>query len=127
MSTGCSQQLTFWNIGQQQVTVDCDGGRVVSDAGLLVMRELDQKLGVLSMLAERLPDPRSQKHIKHTCEAILTQQVYQILADHPDCNDAQVLRKDPLFQTLIGMSPDGDRSLASGSTMARFKQAYTRR
>lgn len=127
MSTGCPQQLTFWDLGKQQVTVDFAGGRVVTDAGLLPLRLLDKELGVLAELAQRLPDPRSQQHVTHFREAILTQEVYQILAGYPDGNDAQALRDDPLFKTLVGVSPDEDRSLASGSTMNRFHHAFTRR
>jgi Transposase DDE domain group 1 len=127
MMTGCAEQLTFWQLGQQQVTVDFEGGDLVVDAGLLAIRALDKELGVLSELACRLPDPRAQKFVTHLCEALLTQQVYQILADYPDCNDAQRLREDPLFQTLADVSPSDDQPLASGSTLARFHQAYTRR
>jgi hypothetical protein len=125
--TDCSQQLTFWKMGKQEVTASFDGGRVVTDAGLLPMRKLDKELHVLSDLAARLPDPRDQRLITHSREALLTQQVYQILAGYPDCNDAQQLRNDPLLQTLVDRSPDDDQSLASGSTLARFPQAYTRR
>jgi hypothetical protein len=127
MMTDCSSQLTLWDLDQQQVTVDFEGGCLVSDAGLLAIRALDKELGIIAQLASRLPDPRAQKFVIHTREALLTQQVYQILADYPDCNDAQRLRTDPLFQTLADVSPNEDRPLASGSTMARFKQAYTRR
>jgi Transposase DDE domain group 1 len=107
--------------------VDFDGGQIVSDAGLLPIRALDRELGVLAELAQRLPDPRAQKFVIHSREQLLTQQVYQILADYPDCNDAQVVRKDPLFQTLVDRAPGDVNSLASGSTLARFKGAYTRR
>jgi hypothetical protein len=127
MSTDCSQQLTFWDLGTQQVTVDFEGGRIVTDTGLLPIRLLDKELGVLSAIAPRLPDPRAQKFVTHTREAILTQDVYQILAGYPDGNDAQGLRADPLFQTLIGVSPDDEQALASGSTLNRFHHAYTRR
>jgi hypothetical protein len=127
MATDCSQQLTFWDLGRQQVTVDFQGGRVVTDAGLLPIRLLDQELGVLAEIAQRLPDPRAPKVVTHTREAILTQDVYQILAGYPDGNDAQVLRQDALFQTLVGVSPDAERPLASGSTLNRFHHAYTRR
>ena len=127
MTTACSEQLTFWEVGQQQVTATFDGGQLVTDAGLLAIRELDKSLGILSDLARRLPDPRAQKLVKHTREAILTQQVYQILGDYPDCNDANHLRDDPLFRTLADVAPDGDQPLASGSTLARFAHAYTRR
>ena len=127
MATDCSQQLTFWELDRQQVLVDFDGGRVVTDAGLLPLRLLDKQLGVLREIAARLPDPRAQKFVTHTREAILTQEVYQILAGYPDGNDAQALRHDPLFQTLVDVSPDAERELASGSTLNRFHHAYTRR
>jgi Transposase DDE domain group 1 len=127
MATDCSQQLTFWDLGPQQVTVDFHGGRIVSDAGLLPVRLLDKELGVLASIAQRLPDPRAQKLVTHTREAILTQEVYQILAGYPDGNDAQALRADPLLQTLVGVRPEPDRPLASGSTLNRFHHAYTRR
>lgn len=127
MATTSAQQLTFWNVGTQQVTVDFDGGRIVSDAGLLAIRLLDQELGVVAAIAQRLPDPRAQKFVTHTREALLTQEVYQILAGYPDGNDAQALRDDPLLQTLVGVAPDGEQALASGSTLNRFHHAYTRR
>jgi Transposase DDE domain group 1 len=127
MATECPKQLTFWKIGRQQVTASPDGGRVVSDAGLIPLRNFEKQLGVLADLAQRLPDPRAPKFIIHSQEAILTQQIYQILAGYPDCNDAQTLRDDPLFQTLVGVSPDDEKQLASRSTLNRHQYAYTRR
>jgi hypothetical protein len=127
MSDDCTQHLTFWNLGSQQLQVDFDGGRIVSDAGLLSIRALEKPLGFLADLAQRLPDPRSPKYIHHSAEALLTQQVYQILAGYPDGNDAQTLRDDPLFQILADVSPDAEQPLASGSTLTRFQYAYTRR
>src|SRR5450759_841700 len=97
MMTGCLTQLMLWDLGPQQVTVTFQGGRLVSDAGLLGIRKLDKGLGILSRLAQQLPDPRTQKFVVHSRESLLTQQVYQILAGYPDCNDAQTLRNDPLF------------------------------
>src|SRR5262249_42989885 len=70
---------------------------------------------------------RAQKSVTHTCERLLVQHVYQILAGYEDCNDAQDLRHDPLFQILAGLAPDGEQPLASGSTLARFQHAFTRR
>ena len=126
--TGCfKEQLTFWDLGKQSVTVDFSGGAVVSDAGLLAVRRLDRQLGVLREAARRLPDPRAQKFVTHSTEQILTQRVYQILGGYFDGNDAQQLRHDPLFQTLCDVSPRDDRPLASGSTLNRFQHAYTRR
>jgi len=127
-NTDCSAgQLRFWKLGKQQVTADFTAGPVVSDAGLLAVRRMERGLGVLSELARRLPDPRSQKFVTHDCERILVQGVYQILAGYFDYNDANDLRSDPLFQLLADVSPDAEQPLASGSTLARFQHAYTRR
>src|SRR6266571_5074668 len=127
MDHECSSHLTFWNLGSQQLLVDFEGGRIVSDAGLLSARALEKSLGILADLAQRLPDPRAPAFIHHSAEALLIQQVDQILAAYPDGNDAQVLRDDPLFQILADVSPDAEQPLASGSTLNRFQYAYTRR
>ena len=79
-----------------------DGGEVVSDAGLLPTRELDQKLGILAEGARRMPDPRSEKANTHSVEDILTQQVYQILAGYADGSDDHLLRNDSLCKTIVG-------------------------
>ena len=121
------QHFTLWDVGSQRLELAFDQGPLVSDAGLLAVRALDRQLGVLAGLARRLPDPRSPKFITHSAEALLTQQVYQILAGYPDGNDADDLRHDPLFQILAEVAPDPQRPLASGSTLARSQYAYTRR
>src|SRR3954469_13291325 len=98
--------FTLWNLGPQQVRVTFDGGRIVTDTGLLAVRALERPLRVIADLAERLPDPRSPDYIHHSRETLLTQQVYQILAGYPDANDAQALRHDSLFHILADLSPD---------------------
>lgn len=126
--TECTPQLELFEVDRRRVTVDFEGGQVVTDAGLLPIRELDFKLGILAEAARRLPDPRSQEHITYSAEQLLSQRVYQILAGYPDGNDANSLRDDPLFKTVVGQSPeDEDQPLASGSTCNRFLHAYTRR
>lgn len=128
MKTGCSGQVTFWKVEKQQVTVDFEGGQVVTDAGLLAVRQFDRKLGVLDELARRWPDPRDQAAVTYEAGQVLTQLVYQILAGYSDSNDANALRQDALFKTLLDLSPsDQEQTLASGSTLARFQYAYTRR
>jgi len=127
MASQPDNHFTLGHVGRQQLHLTFDGGRIVSDAGLLAVRALDKPLGVIAELARRLPDPRSPKYIEHSVEAVLTQEVYQLLAGYPDHNDADDLRHDPLFQILADVSPDADNPLASGSTLARFQYAYTRR
>ncbi len=127
MTPRYSPHFTLADVHRQPVAVAFDAPDIVTDTGLLTARALDQRLGYLADLARRLPDPRAQEFVTHPAAEILAQQVYQILADYPDCNDADALRTDPLFQTLAGAAPDPDRPLASGSTLARFQYAFTRR
>jgi Transposase DDE domain group 1 len=127
MAGESNDHFTLWQVGTQQLHVAFDGGRLVSDAGLLAVRALEKPLRVIADFAAQLPDPRSPKFVTHSAEALLTQEVYQILAGYPDFQDANDLRDDPLFQILVDVSPDAERPLASGSTLARFQYAYTRR
>src|SRR5262245_44997113 len=127
MALSDSDHLTLWNLGPQQLLFAFQGGRIVSDAGLLAVRVLERPLRVIADLAPQLADPRSPKFIRHSVEALLTQEVYALLAGYPDHNDADDLRHDPLFQILAGQSPAAGPPLASGSTLARFAYAFTRR
>jgi hypothetical protein len=127
MTPRYTPHFTLSRVHRQSVAVAFDAPDIVSDTGLLSVRDLDQRLGYLADLARRLPDPRAQPFLTHSAEAILAQQVYQFLADYADCNDANTLRTDPLFQVLAGAAPDPDQPLASGSTLARFQYAFTRR
>jgi Transposase DDE domain group 1 len=127
MATAAHEHFTLWDLGPQQLRVDFQGGLLVNDAGLLAVRALERPLRVLADLAPRLADPRSPLFVRHSVEAILTQEVYALLAGYPDHNDHDDLRVDALFQILAEVSPDSDRALASGSTLARFQYAYTRR
>ena len=102
--TGCPRQLELCEVNRQQVTVTFDGEQIVSDAGLLPIRQLDQQLGILAEAARRLPDPRSQLIVTHSAERIIIQQVDQILVGDPDGNDAQLLRDDPPSKPSLALT-----------------------
>src|SRR5262245_54577148 len=127
MVTASSAHLTLDGVGPQPVRVTFDGAPIVSDTGLLAVRALDRRLGVLAGLAALFPDPPAPQYVTHSVEALLTQHVYQLLAGYPDANDAATLRTDPLFQILADVVPDPDRPLASPATLTRFQYAFTRR
>lgn len=127
METGCFEQLAFWMIDKQQVTADFQGGQIVSDAGLLPVRNFERRLGIIRDLAFRFPDPRTQDDVTYSTETVLGQLVYQILGGYVDANDAGALRNDLLFKSLLDLSPEVEVTLASGSTLSRFQYAFTRR
>lgn len=124
--TECAQQLELFHVGNQEVVVDFKGEGIVSDCGLLPIRQLDQKLGIIAEAARRMADPRDQNNVTHSAAELLAQKVYFILGGYEDGNDAKLLRNDPLMKTLVGRSTDDD-DLASTSTLNRFFHAYTRR
>src|SRR5690242_2199430 len=119
-----TDQMVLWSLGRKEVTIDFSAEQVVTDTGLLAIRKLDRELGILAEAAARLADPREQKCVVHDAERLLVQQVYQFLGGYFDANDSNVLRNDPLFQTLADVSPTSEQLLASGSTVSRFKYAY---
>ncbi len=132
IATGCisksDRQFQLFDVDCRQCTVSFDAGEVVTDAGLLPIRQLDLQLGVLQGAAAVLADPRSAQFCTYSTEQVLTQTIYQLLGGYFDCNDANTLRYDPVLQVLVGKVPGSDdATLASGSTLARFRYGFTRR
>ena len=125
--TVCAPRLNLFFVGKKQITVDVKGLNIVSDTGRFPVAQLIDGLGILDDLAQRFPDPRDQQGVVHSARQILGQQIYQFLAGYFDFDDANFTRHDLLFQALVGVSPSDRQPFASGSTVARFHHAYTRR
>lgn len=98
---------------------------MTSDAGLLLLREFDQRQGWTAKLASALADPRDADSVDHTREELLRQRLYQIVAGYEDGNDADRLRHDPAFQLLSGRAPG--ELLASQPSISRLENRFTRR
>ena len=69
---GNGGQRVLFDVDRREVTVAFDGGEVVTDTGLLAIRQLDRELGVLSEAAARLPDPRSELLCRFSTQQLLT-------------------------------------------------------
>jgi len=81
--------------------VDFQGSRVTSDGGLLLVRELDERLGLSALIAENIMDRRRGKNTQLPLPDLLRQSIYSRLAGYEDLNDAERLSQDPTFR-LIG-------------------------
>src|SRR5207244_8007668 len=92
MTPRYSPHFTLPNVHRQAVAVAFDAPDIVTDTGLLTLRTLDQRLGYLADLAQRLPDPRAQEYVTHSAAAILAPQAYQLLPAYPHCPSADPLR-----------------------------------
>jgi hypothetical protein len=105
--------------GQKPVVVENSAGRLSSDAGLLVVREFDERVGLTSQFAAALHDTRREP--THSLLEMVRQRVYGILAGYEDQNDHDTLRYDPVFQLVCDRLPEDKAELASQPTLSRFE------
>jgi len=97
-----------------------DGGSLSSDAGVLVLREVDRRLGVADRMARCLDDPRNPDLITHALADMIRFRMMMIAAGYEDGNDAASLRQDPAFKMAQGIAPSGHH-LASQPTISRLE------
>ena len=100
--------------------VDFQGSRVTSDGGLLLVRELDEHLGLSALIAQNIMDDRRGKDMQLPLPDLLRQSIYSRLAGYEDVNDAERLSQDPTFR-LIGSEKIWDRGAALPSRLHWFE------
>ena len=125
MNTVCHTQLTFANLVSKAVVADFEGGHITSDAGCLLLREIDQRSGVLAQANAAISDPRDPAKVQHTQLELLRQRVFAIAQGYADANDHDTLRRDPALKTAVGRAPLSEADLASQSTLSRLENRVT--
>jgi hypothetical protein len=126
--TECNREpIRFSSLQRKNVLADFAGGTLTSDAGGLLLREADRRLGLTRALAAVLPDPREPRFVVHEQQTMLAQRILGIALGYEDLNDHQTLRHDPLVQTLVEQPPDPEAPLASPSTLCRLENRVSRR
>src|SRR5499433_1220861 len=113
-------------VGDKAVDLDFDGGRLSSDAGLVLLKDPDEQLGFTRALAAVLKDSREPRRVHFTLHDLLKQRVLQIAAGYEDANDANTLRHDPIFKLLLYRLPETGAPLASQPTISRFENRVSR-
>jgi hypothetical protein len=125
--TECTRQaLSFSRVKRQQIVADFNGGRLTSDGGALLLREVDRRIGLTQALADAITDPRDPAKIKHDLRTLLAQRIFGIALGYEDLNDHLTLRHDTIFAVLADQRPDPDDPLASPSTLCRFENNVPR-
>ncbi len=109
-------QLSF----DSQLRVEFRGATVTSDAGLLLPRELDERLGLSALIERHLTDPRTGRNRQLPLSDLFRQSVYSRLAGYEDTNDAERLAEDPAFRMLASRERRAT-SVALTSTLHRFE------
>jgi len=105
---------------QPKLTLDFHGGEITGEAGLILLREFDQRLGLTAGLKGLFVDQRDARYVEHPALDLLRQRIYQIAAGYEDGNDATYLRHDP---TLRAVASRRGESLASQPTLSRLENA----
>jgi hypothetical protein len=107
-------------VSGKSVVAKFDGGLLSSDGGVLMLREIEQRLRVADRLAGCIEDPRAPDQITHTLADIIRFRLLMIAAGYEDGNDANGLRIDPIFKMAHDLAPS-DRELCSQSTISRLE------
>jgi hypothetical protein len=130
--TDCNEQpLLFQALGGREVIADFSGGTLSSDAGVLLLREVDASLGLTQGLAGCFSDFREQVFVDHSVQQMVAQRIYGLALGYEDLNDHERLRLDPVLATACNKAdPLGnDRfnpahrgvALAGASTLNRLE------
>jgi hypothetical protein len=130
--TQCSQQeLLFQDLGSREVVARFDGGQVTSDAGGLLLRELEAKFQFIEQFAGCFSDHRDPDVVEHRLPELLKQRIFGLCLGYEDLNDHDQLRHDPLLAVLVGKkdpqgtdrvrSRDRGKALAGKSTLNRLE------
>jgi len=122
--TECNTKLVFGFSKSKRLDADFTGGDLSSDGGILLFRQIDEKLKLLKSFSEVISDPRNQERISHTQEELIRQRVMQICAGYEDANDCNSLRKDSAFQMTCG---ELGKELGSQPTMTRLENRMSKK
>ena len=108
-------------VGGKPVHVAFDGGRLTSDAGVLVLAEVERRLGLAERLARCIDDPRAPERVRHDLAEMIRFRALLIAAGYADANDCDALRTDPAFKMAVGRLPESGEDLCSQPTMCRLE------
>src|SRR5512147_3009123 len=104
-------------VARKKVIVGFDGGLMSSHAGVLLLREVERRLGIATRLAACIPDRRDPERISHGVAEMLRLRMFAIAAGYEDADDCDSLRHDPVFKMAVGRLPESGDPLCSQPTM----------
>ena len=114
--------MDLGRLGRRVIEANFEGGDIGSDGGVLLLRRVDERIGLSRAAAAVLSDPRDPTRITHSLRDLLAQRIYGLCCGYEDLNDHDVLRYDLLMQTAVGRVD----ALASSPTLSRLETRATR-
>jgi hypothetical protein len=131
MLTECTPELfEFEGVERRAVVARFDGGTITSNAGALLLRQLDRGLGLVRRFAQCFVDRRDPRLVEHRVETLVGQRIFGLALGYEDLNDHDELRHDPTFAVLAGKLTPVIRSdcapVAGKSTLNRLEHTPKR-
>jgi hypothetical protein len=114
--------MNFGRLGRRAIEANFQGGAISSDGGLVLLRQVDRRIGLSKAVADVLHDPRDPDRIIHPLRDLIAQRLYGLCCGYEDLNDHDRLRHDPLLQTAVGKAD----TLASSPTFSRLENRASR-
>lgn len=109
------------SVADKPVAATFDAGRLSSDGGLIVLREIAMKLDLSGTIVGHLPDCRDPLRVRHTYAEMVTARMMMIAAGYEDCDDIDTLRADPALKLAVGRAPETGADLMSQPTLSRLE------
>jgi len=95
--------------------------RISADGGLLLLKEVENNIGIINSITDCINDDRHPSYVRHTIHSMISQRVFQIAAGYEDTNDCDTLKDDAVLKICAGQLPETSHSLASQPTMCRLE------
>jgi len=118
--------LTFSRLQRRNIQANFDGGAITSDAGALLLRETDRRIGLIDAITGCITDSRDPAKTTHDLRTLLAQRIFAIALGYEDGNDHENLRRDPMLQLVTERGIDSARPLGSPSTLCRMENGVPR-
>lgn len=116
--TKCYQNsFDFPSVKRRKVEANFEGGEITSDAGVVLLAQVDKRIRLSQQVSKCLSDNRRSASCEFSLEELLKQRIYALALGYEDLNDHQQLRHDLVFQTAANR----DSTMASASTLCRFE------
>ena len=115
------ESVEFGRVGRRVVEAAFDGGDIVSDGGVLLLKRVDERLGLTRAAALAFGDERRSASVEHSVHSLLAQRIYGLCLGWSDVCDHNVLRNDLVMQTAVGRA----EPLASAPTLSRLETGAT--
>jgi len=120
------QSVLFPALVSKPLHVQFDEPQVTSDGGAVLLKAIDDKLGLTAAMTQGLCDDRQSGKVVHSLEDLFRQRVFGLACGYADANDVARLKSDPMHKILLGRDPLADPDLASQATLSRFENAIGR-